>query len=86
MAAKLKKGDQVIVLSGNDKGRQGVIDSIDRKTGRAIVEGVNVRVRHRKPDQGNPGGRGGGNGADPVEQSGLRRPGVGRGDAGRISF
>ncbi len=57
MAAKLKTGDEVIVISGNDKGRVGVINSIDRKSGRAIVEGINTRIRHRKPDQGDPGGR-----------------------------
>ena len=84
MAAKLKRGDRVIVLSGNDKGREGVINSIDRKTGRAIVEGVNVRVRHRKPDQGNPGGRVAV--TAPVQLSNLAYRDPASGEATRVGF
>lgn len=57
MAAKLKTGDKVIVLAGNERGRRGTITRIDRKSGRAVVEGINLRVRHRKPTEGNPAGR-----------------------------
>ncbi len=57
MAAKLKKGDKVIVLSGRDKGKQGEIASVDPKSGRAVVEGVNVAIRHVKQSQSSEGGR-----------------------------
>ncbi|WP_315762975.1 50S ribosomal protein L24 [Sphingomonas sp. Y38-1Y] len=55
-AAKIKKGDKVVVLSGKDKGRTGeVIQSMPRD-GKVVVSGVNVAVRHRKPTQANPQG------------------------------
>ncbi len=57
MAAKLKKGDKVVVLAGKDKGKQGEITSVNPTKGKAIVEGVNVAVRHVKPSQGQQGGR-----------------------------
>jgi large subunit ribosomal protein L24 len=57
MAAKLKKGDTVIVLAGKDKGKQGEIVSVDPKAGRAVVEGVNMAVRHQKQTPGTQGGR-----------------------------
>jgi len=46
---KLKKGDNVIVLSGNDKGKTGEILDIMPKTERIIVKGVNIRKKHVKP-------------------------------------
>jgi large subunit ribosomal protein L24 len=52
----IKKGDTVKVISGESKGSQGVIISIDRKTSRAFVEGVNLVKRHTKPDAKNPQG------------------------------
>ncbi|MDG1077912.1 MAG: 50S ribosomal protein L24, partial [Planktotalea sp.] len=56
MAAKLKKGDKVVVLAGKDKGKEGTISSVDPKTGKAIVDGINIAKRHQKPtsatDQG----------------------------------
>ena len=57
MAAKLKKGDRVVVLSGRDKGKQGEIASVDPKAGRAVVEGVNMAIRHVKQSQTSQGGR-----------------------------
>ncbi|PRX35500.1 large subunit ribosomal protein L24 [Meinhardsimonia xiamenensis] len=57
MAAKLKKGDKVIVLAGKDKGRTGEIVSVDRKAGKAIVEGVNIAIRHQRQTQTSQGGR-----------------------------
>jgi len=57
MAAKLKKGDKVIVLAGKDKGREGEITSVLPKEGRAIVSGVNSAVRHTKQSQTSQGGR-----------------------------
>ena len=57
MAAKLKKGDKVVVLTGKDKGKQGEITSVDPKSGKAVVEGINIAIRHIKQSQSNQGGR-----------------------------
>jgi large subunit ribosomal protein L24 len=57
MAAKLKKGDKVVVLTGKDKGKEGSISSISPKTGKAIVEGINIAIRHVKQSQNDQGGR-----------------------------
>lgn len=45
---KYKKGDKVIVLSGKDKGREGVIEKIWRKESKALVPGINIYKRHIK--------------------------------------
>ena len=55
-AAKIKKGDQVIVLSGKDKGRTGEVTQSLPKAGKVVVAGVNVAVRHKKASQTNPQG------------------------------
>ena len=55
-AAKIKKGDRVVVLSGKDKGRTGTVAQVMPKDGKVLVEGVNVATRHRKPTQANPQG------------------------------
>ena len=55
-AAKIKKGDQVIVLSGKDKGKTGTVTQSMPKDGKVIVSGVNVATRHRKPSQAEPQG------------------------------
>ena len=55
-AAKIRKGDQVVVLSGKDKGRTGTVVRVMPKDGKVVVEGVNVAARHRKPSQANPQG------------------------------
>lgn len=47
----IKKGDTVVVISGDHKGEQGEVLSIDTKYGRAIVEGVNIVFKHRKSDK-----------------------------------
>ncbi len=57
MAAKLRKGDNVIVLTGKDKGRTGEITSVDPKSGKAVVSGVNTAIRHTKQSQASQGGR-----------------------------
>ncbi|CUH35792.1 hypothetical protein JSE7799_01152 [Jannaschia seosinensis] len=57
MAAKLRKGDRVIVLSGRDKGMEGEIQSVDPKAGKAVVEGVNMAIRHTRQSQTSQGGR-----------------------------
>ena len=55
-AAKIKKGDTVVVLSGKDKGRKGTVSKVLPKEGKVVVDGVNVAARHRKPSQANPQG------------------------------
>ena len=57
MAAKLKKGDKVIVLTGKDKGREGEISAVMPKDNKAVVEGINVAIRHTKQSAGSQGGR-----------------------------
>jgi large subunit ribosomal protein L24 len=55
-AAKIRKGDSVVVLSGKDKGRTGTVVRVLPKDGKVVVDGVNVAARHRKPSQSNPQG------------------------------
>ncbi|MCY1127470.1 50S ribosomal protein L24 [Frigidibacter sp. RF13] len=57
MAAKLRKGDTVLVLTGKDKGKKGEIQSVDPKAGKAVVDGVNVAIRHTRQTQTSQGGR-----------------------------
>jgi large subunit ribosomal protein L24 len=55
-AARIKKGDNVVVLSGKDKGRTGTVAKVSPKEGKVVVDGINVAARHRKPTQANPQG------------------------------
>ncbi len=55
-AAKIKKGDRVVVLSGKDKGKHGEVTKAMPKEGKVVVAGVNVITRHKKPSQTNPQG------------------------------
>ena len=55
-AAKIKKGDSVVVLSGKDKGRTGTVTQVLPKDGKVVVDGLNVAARQRKPNQANPQG------------------------------
>jgi len=57
MAAKLKKGDKVIVLAGKDKGNQGEIASVSPKDNKAVVEGINLAIRHTKQSAASQAGR-----------------------------
>ena len=57
MAAKLRKGDKVVVLTGKDKGKEGEIASVDPKAGKAVVDGLNIAIRHQRQTQTNQGGR-----------------------------
>ena len=52
----IKKGDNVMVISGNNKGQSGRILMIDTEKERAIVEGVNMISKHTKPNADNPKG------------------------------
>jgi large subunit ribosomal protein L24 len=56
MAAKIKKGDQVIVTKGRDKGKKGEVVRVLPDDNRAVVQGVNVVRKHRRPNQFDPGG------------------------------
>ena len=56
MAAKIKKGDRVVVLAGKDKGRQGNVLKVIPTVNRVLVEGVNVVQRHTRPSQTSPQG------------------------------
>lgn len=53
---KIRKGDDVVVLSGRDKGKSGTVLRVLRDDDRAIVEGVNMVKRHTRPSQTQPGG------------------------------
>jgi large subunit ribosomal protein L24 len=57
MAAKLKKGDKVTLLTGKDKGKEGTISSIDPKAGKAVVDGLNISIRATRQTQESQGGR-----------------------------
>lgn len=57
MAAKLKKGDKVVVLAGRDRGKEGEIEKVMPKENRAIVTGVNVVIRHTRQSAQSQGGR-----------------------------
>ncbi len=52
---KIKKGDQVIVISGKDKGKTGQILEVLKSVSKVKVSGVNIAKKHRKPSQDNPG-------------------------------
>jgi large subunit ribosomal protein L24 len=56
MAAKIKKGDKVVVLAGKDKGKKGAVLAVMPKENRALVQGVNIVKRHTKPSQTTTGG------------------------------
>ena len=57
LKAKIKTGDNVIVIAGKDKGKSGVVKSVDTKNERVIVEGVNMVKRHQK--------------ANPMQEAGM---------------
>ena len=57
MAAKLKKGDKVVVLAGKDKGKQGEITAVMPKDNKAVVDGINIAIRHQRQTQTTQGGR-----------------------------
>ena len=56
MAAKIRKGDKVIVLSGRDKGRTGEVFEVRPSESKALVRGVNLVKRHQKQTQSQEGG------------------------------
>ena len=56
MAAKIKKGDKVVILTGRDKGKQGEVLQILTDSNRALVSGINQIKKHEKPGAGSNGG------------------------------
>ena len=56
MAAKIRKGDKVVVLTGRDKGRSGEVIEVRTEEGRALVRGVNLVKRHQKQSAQQEGG------------------------------
>jgi len=55
-AFKIKKGDNVVVITGKDKGKTGAVLKVMPADNRVVVQGVNVAKRHTKPRPGQPGG------------------------------
>lgn len=53
---KIRKNDMVMVIAGNDRGKTGKVLKVFPKTSRIIIEGINIRKRHTKPNQKNPQG------------------------------
>ena len=53
---KVRKGDNVIVIAGNDRGKTGTIQEVLHDRDRVVVEGINLRYKHLKPTQQNPQG------------------------------
>lgn len=56
MAAKIRKGDKVVVITGRDKGRTGEVFEVRPADGKALVRGINVVKRHQKQSQTQEGG------------------------------
>ncbi len=56
MAWKVKKGDQVVVLTGRDKGKRGEVLKVLREDARVLVQGINVMKRHTRPSPKTSGG------------------------------
>ena len=57
MAAKLRKGDKVVVLTGKDKGKEGEISQVLPQDGKAVVDGLNIAIRHVRQSANDQGGR-----------------------------
>ena len=55
-AAKIKKGDKVVILSGKDKGARGEVTKVNPRESKVLVSGVNMMTRHKKPSQADPQG------------------------------
>jgi large subunit ribosomal protein L24 len=53
---RIRSGDRVKVIRGNHKGQEGVVLSVDPAKNRVVVQGINMRKRHKKPSQANPEG------------------------------
>ena len=85
MAAKIKKGDDVIVLTGKDKGRKGKVLRVFPAENRVLVAGINVVQRHTRPSQTNPQG-GIVNKEAPIHVSNVANVDPKNGNATRVGF
>ena len=56
MKLSIKKGDNVIVITGDDKGKTGVVSKVIKEKQRVVVEGLNMQTKHTKPNAQNPQG------------------------------
>ena len=56
MATRLRKGDEVVVITGDDKGSKGKILQVMREKNRVLVEGINMSKKHERKTQDNPQG------------------------------
>jgi len=56
MAAKIKRGDRVVITTGKDKGKEGKVLIVDHKKDKVVIEGANMIKKHRKGNQQNPQG------------------------------
>lgn len=84
MAAKIKKGDKVVVLAGRDKGKSGQVMSVNPDEGRAIVDGVNMVKRHQRQTKDREAGII--NKAAPIDLSNLAIADPKDGKATRVGF
>ena len=84
MAAKIKKGDTVVVIAGRDKGRTGEVIEVRRDDGRALVRGVNMVKRHQRQSAHAGGRHHLQGGADPPVEHRARRPEGRQADARRL--
>ena len=73
MAAKIRKGDKVVVLAGRDKGRSGEVIEVRPDAGRALVRGINMVKRHQQQTAQQEGGIISKEATDPPVQPGARR-------------
>ena len=80
----VRKGDKVVVLAGKDKGREAEIVSVNPKAGKAIVQGMNMAIRHTKQTQNTQGGRV--PQEQPIELSNLAMVDPKAGGATRVGF
>ncbi len=55
---RIKKGDEIIVITGKDKGRRGTVIRVNQEDGRVLIEGINIVKKHQKPNP-NAGVQGG---------------------------
>ena len=53
---KIKKGDKVKVIAGNEKGKEGIVNEVIVEKQRVVIDGLNVRKKHNKPSAANPQG------------------------------
>ena len=84
MAAKIKKGDRVIVTTGRDKGKKGDVLKVFPKEDRALVSGINVVKRHQRQTQTTQGGIV--NKESPIQLSNIAHVDPKSGGATRIGF